>query len=101
MIMSLCTEIAEMTKISCPSCEGDAIYRYGRIKTGSQRFKCMVCGTQFTPGAGKAILKGKPLCPDCGKKMNVYKLEGDLIRFRCSGYPDCRTFRKFRMKEEK
>jgi len=90
----------QVTEIRCPSCEGDAVYRYGRIKTGAQRFICLVCGMQFTPGAKKALLKGKPLCPECGKTMNVYKLEGLVIRFRCSGYPVCKTFRKYTMKEE-
>jgi transposase-like protein len=91
----------EEPKIICPACDSDAAYRYGKIKTGAQRFMCMMCGTQFTQGAHKTIVKGKPLCPACGKHMNVYKLEGDVIRFRCSGYPQCKTFRKFTLKEEK
>ena len=91
----------EVTETICPSCDGDAVYRYGHIKTGGQRFKCILCGTQFTPGAKKSLIKGKPVCPECGKPMNVYKLEGDVIRFRCSGYPFCKTFRKFTLKEVK
>ena len=94
-------EVAVIRDAKCPSCNADALYRYGRTKTGGQRFKCLMCGTQFTPGAKKSALQGKPLCPECGKPMNVYKLEGDMIRFRCSGYPECKTFRKFMMKEEK
>ena len=86
--------------VECPSCNTDAIYKYGRIKTGIQRYMCLMCGTQFTPNAKKLAVKGKPLCPECGKPMNVYKLEGDVIRFRCSGYPACKTFKKFTLKEE-
>jgi transposase-like protein len=85
----------------CPSCDSEAIYRYGRIKTGKQRFMCLVCRTQFTLGAQKTQVKGKPACPECGKPMNVYRIEGGVIRFRCSAYPGCRTFRKFTMTEEK
>jgi transposase-like protein len=91
---------ANETRTICPSCDSDAVYRYGKIKTGRQRFMCLMCGSQFTPDAKKPAVQGKPLCPECGKTMNVYKLEGSIIRFRCSGYPDCKTFRKFRMKEE-
>lgn len=99
--MSTSISAVEEVKIVCPYCEADALYRYGRIKTGGQRFMCMMCGTQFTPGAKKSAVPGKPLCPKCGKTMNVYKLEGNIIRFRCSSYPECKTFRKFTMREEK
>jgi len=51
--------------------------------------------------AKKSPVKGKPACPACRKPMNVYKLESDVIRFRCSGYPVCKTFKKFIMKEVK
>lgn len=87
-------------EIKCPSCDSDAVYKYGRTWTGKQRFLCMMCGMQFTGNAGKATVKGKPACPKCGKPMNLYKIEGYIIRFRCSGYPECRTFKKYIMKEE-
>ena len=87
-------------EIRCPSCQGDAVYRYGKIKTGKQRFMCIVCGTQFTPGGKNTPVKGKPICTECGRQMTIYRIEGDIIRFRCSGYPLCRTYRKFIMKEE-
>lgn len=61
----------------------------------------MMCGMQFTKDAKKLAVKGKPVCSACGKSMNVYKIEGEVIRFRCSGYPKCREYRKFRIKEEK
>jgi ssDNA-binding Zn-finger/Zn-ribbon topoisomerase 1 len=92
--------VAERTETECPACGNDALYRYGKTKAGNQRFMCLMCGTQFTPGAKKRPVKGKPVCRECGKQMNIYKIEGDVIRFRCSGYPECRTFRKFTMKEE-
>lgn len=58
-------------------------------------------GTRVNPMAKKSPVKGKPACPACRKPMNVYKLESDVIRFRCSGYPVCKTFKKFIMKEVK
>ncbi|HAM49274.1 MAG TPA: Insertion element protein [Nitrospiraceae bacterium] len=84
----------------CPSCDSSAIYKYGKVRTGKQRYLCIVCGRQFTDGSKKATVKGKPVCPECGRLMNLYKIDGDVVRFRCSGYPECRTFKKYRMKEE-
>jgi transposase-like protein len=91
----------EGEEIKCPSCDCDAVYKYGRAWTGKQRYWCMMCGMQFTGDSSKATVKGKPLCPDCGKAMNLYKIEGEVVRFRCSGYPECKTYKKYRMKEEK
>jgi len=48
----------------------------------------------------KQEIQGKPICPECGKPMHLYKIEGEIIRFRCSGYPVCKTFRKFKITEE-
>ncbi len=87
--------------VKCPDCNTDALYKYGRIKTGKQRFICIVCGKQFTPDAGRFEAKGKPLCPVCGRPMHLYKIEGEIIRFRCSAYPGCRIYRKFMLKEVK
>ncbi len=92
--------MTDKTEIQCPSCSADATYKYGRIKTGKQRYLCLMCNKQFTPGAKKSMVQGRPICRVCGKPMNVYKLEGDVIRFRCSGYPICKTFKKFMLKEE-
>jgi len=84
----------------CPSCNSEAVYRYGKAWTGKQRFICIMCGEQFTNGTKVSEVKGKPTCQECGKPMHIYKIESDVIRFRCSGYPDCKHFRKFRLKEE-
>jgi transposase-like protein len=88
------------TEISCPICNSEAIYKYGRTKTGKQRFQCLICGRQFSHGAKKQEIQGKPICLVCGKPMHLYKIEGELIRFRCSDYPVCKAFRKFKIKEE-
>ncbi len=32
--------------------------------------------------------------------MHLYKIECDVIRFRCSNYPMCKTYKKFIIKEE-
>ncbi len=92
---------AETLDVKCPRCNSEAIYKYGRVKTGKQRFFCLICGRQFVDGAKKQEIQGKPLCPICGRTMNLYKIEGEIVRFRCSDYPACRTFRKFVIREVK
>lgn len=95
------TSVIEEIIINCPSCNTDTAYKYGRAWTGRQRFLCLMCGKQFTDGSRVSLIKGKPKCSRCGKVMNIYKIEGEVIRFRCSGYPDCKTFKKFMIKEIK
>jgi transposase-like protein len=92
--------MSNKTEIKCPECNCDAVYKYGKIKTGKQRLICLMCGKQFTPGSERLEAKGKPICPACGRQMHLYKIEGEVIRFRCSAYPACKTFKKFRIKEE-
>jgi transposase-like protein len=92
--------VVQDSGIKCPSCGSEAVYRYGKAKTGRQRFLCLICGMQFTNGSKVSAVKGKPVCSQCGRTMHLYKIEGDVIRFRCSGYPECKTYRKFRLKEE-
>lgn len=86
--------------VNCPLCSAEAVYKYGRTKTGKQRFQCLICGRQFSDSAKKQEIQGKPICPECGKQMHLYKIEADVIRFRCSDYPKCKTFKKFKIKEE-
>lgn len=79
--------------IVCPSCSGGALNRYGRLKSGKQRYLCLVCGRQFVvPSERVRLEKGRPDCPLCGRPMHVYAREASKIRFRCSAYPECRSY---------
>ncbi len=78
--------------ICCPECSADAYYRYGKTRQGKQKYLCLMCGRQFTPGRKREEVRERPACPACQNSMHVYKREGDGIRFRCSSYPKCRTF---------
>lgn len=91
----------ESAEISCPSCGSDAFYRYGRSKTGKQRFICLVCLRQFSSSSPKDSERVRPKCPNCGRIMHLYMRDGDVVRFRCSRYPHCRTFIKVPSQEEK
>lgn len=86
---------------NCPACGSGALYKYGTAHTGKKRLLCIVCGRQFTVGGRKPVIENKPMCSDCGKPLRINRFEGDLIRLRCSGYPECKGFKKFRLMEER
>jgi transposase-like protein len=86
-------ELIGGAEFKCPWWAAAALYKYGKARTGKQMFLCLMCGKQFTAGARRAIVKGKPDCPKCGRHMNLYKAENGLLRFRCSGYPACKHSR--------
>jgi DNA-directed RNA polymerase subunit RPC12/RpoP len=84
----------EKAPIHCPKCQSDALNRYGKTANGKKRYLCLVCGRQFITNPVRKTPQERPPCPKCGKPMHCYKREPDLIRFRCSDYPNCRTYVK-------
>ena len=80
--------------IRCPECNSEAVYHYGKSHNGKERFICQVCERQFITDTKKLQIEKRPTCPACGKVMHVYMRNNDIIRFRCSGYPQCKTFLK-------
>jgi len=82
------------TEVKCTYCGSDALYRYGYTSVKKQRYLCLLCGKQFTLGNKKMLLNHKPQCPACGMIMHLYKKERGFLRFRCSKYPTCRTYKK-------
>ncbi len=91
---------SEAKEVLCPYCAAGAVYKYGKIKSGKQRYFCILCGRQFTPDARRVIPHERPFCPVCGRMMHVYKKEFDALRFRCAGYPDCRMYVKIPLEKE-
>jgi len=81
-------------ELKCPVCKSEAVYKYGHIRTGKQRLRCIMCGRQFILGPAKRELMNRPLCPQCGLKMHLYMHDERVLRFRCSGYPDCKSYQK-------
>ena len=86
--------VKEFRNLKCPSCGSNAFYRYGRSRTGKKRFLCLMCGMQFTSGFSAPKTSTRPKCPACDRTMNVYMRKEEFTRYRCSGYPGCRTFYK-------
>src|SRR5271169_171650 len=86
--------VTKSAAVKCPHCNLDAVYKYGRTWQGKQRFLCLICGRQFSAGTARFEVKNRPECPVCGRMMHLYKREVKISRFRCSGYPACKTFTK-------
>ena len=78
----------------CPTCGSEAVYRHGHTKAGKQRYRCLLCGRQFTPDSCRRQLVERPRCPQCGLEMHLYKVDEGAARFRCSRYPSCKTYLK-------
>jgi predicted CXXCH cytochrome family protein len=78
----------------CPQCHSEAFNKYGRTLSGKQRFLCLVCNRQFVLGSARREIKYRPICPACNREMHIYRREKGLTRFRCSAYPECRTYMK-------
>ncbi|MEA3437684.1 MAG: IS1 family transposase [Thermodesulfobacteriota bacterium] len=83
-----------ISNLKCPRCRCDAIYSYGRIKSGKQRYLCLLCNRQFVTDRSRPIIEKRPLCPLCHGKMHVYRREKGNIRFRCADYPNCKGYTK-------
>jgi ssDNA-binding Zn-finger/Zn-ribbon topoisomerase 1 len=84
----------KISDVKCPTCSSDAIYRYGRISSGKRRLRCILCGRQFVVGAARYVPALRPTCPKCGLKMHLYMRGENLLRFRCSDYPQCKSYSK-------
>ena len=81
--------------IECPRCQSRALYRNGKTYYHQQRYLCLMCGRQFVPGRHKDYRGARPQCPACGAKTHVFKKkQGEERVFRCSRYPQCRTYVK-------
>lgn len=84
--------------IKCPNCQGEALNKYGKTANGKQRYICLVCNRQFVENGSRHSMEDRPVCPNCGKQMHIYRTTKGLTRYRCSNYPQCRGFAKVETK---
>ena len=55
-------EVIVEERIACPRCASVALYRFGRVRSGLQRYLCLMCGRQFIPGHERIISLLRPSC---------------------------------------
>ena len=86
------SELLQADTISCPRCDSTALNKYGRLRSGKQRYLCLVCKRQFAWPNNILPVNHRPDCPVCKQAMHVYMRDQDKIRFRCKNYPACHNY---------
>ena len=85
-------EVIVEERIACPRCASLALYRFGHVRSGLQRYLCLMCGRQFIPGHERIISLLRPTCRTCGAGMHLFKRMTGHKVFRCARYPACHTY---------
>ena len=69
----------------CPKCNNNQNFsKYGKDKSGNQKYLCKVCKHQFAPTSNlKTIRKKYPPCPKCGKASFIHHDYTDYTNYRC------------------
>lgn len=78
--------MAKLYQIHCPKCNNNhSFYRYGKDKSGFQKYLCRKCGHQFAPDAPAAKPRQRryPSCPVCGKATFLHHDMEHYINYRC------------------
>ena len=78
--------MAKLYSIRCPKCNNNhSFYRYGKDKSGFQKFLCRNCNHQFAPdNPTKKRLSKYPSCPSCGKTSFLHHDYLHYSNFRCA-----------------
>jgi ssDNA-binding Zn-finger/Zn-ribbon topoisomerase 1 len=53
-----------------------------------------MCGRQFIPGHERKFPPSRPVCPECGSGMHIFKKHDSHTVFRCGRYPECGAYMK-------
>ena len=89
-LMRMDIEETAEKRITCPKCASLALYRFGHVRSGLQRYICLMCGRQFIPGHERLSPMLRPTCDRCGAGMHLFKKRSAHTVFRCARYPACR-----------
>lgn len=76
----------KLYQIHCPKCNNNhSFYRYGKDKSGFQKYLCRKCGHQFAPDAPAAKPRRRlyPSCPVCGKATFLHHDMEHYSNYRC------------------
>lgn len=78
--------MVKLYRVYCPKCNNNhSFYRYGKDKSGFQKFLCRNCNHQFAPdNPSKKRLSKYPSCPRCGKTSFLHHDYLYYSNFRCA-----------------
>ena len=73
------------TKIKCPRCNSDKLYKFVLNKQAKQKYQCKSCKRQFTfLGGGGRHKINYPKCPKCGKVTYLHHSYKHYNRYKCN-----------------
>lgn len=70
--------------ICCPECFSKNLYKYGKDKTGKQKYQCKTCHKQFTKNSSAKQKLNYPKCPICGAGTYLHHDYEHYSRFKCN-----------------
>ena len=70
--------------ICCPECFSKSLYKYGKDKTGKQKYQCKTCHRQFTKDSSAKQKLNCPKCPICGAGTYLHHDYEHYSRFKCN-----------------
>ncbi len=72
------------TKLKCPRCHSDQLYKFGLDKQANQKYQCKNCKRQFVAGDDVGRPKRNyPKCPKCGKATYLHHQYKHYNRYKC------------------
>ena len=74
------------SKVKCPRCFSDDLYKFGKDKYGNQKYQCKRCYRQFAPETLniRSTRKRKyPSFPKCGKASVLHHEHKYYYNFKC------------------
>ena len=72
------------TKVKCPRCHSDQLYKFVFDKQANQKYQCKNCKCQFAPDSVSTPRKSKyPKCPKCGKATFFHHTYKHYNRYKC------------------
>jgi DNA-directed RNA polymerase subunit RPC12/RpoP len=74
------------SKVVCPRCFSNDLYKFGKDKYGNQKYQCKKCRRQFAPKTleeREPRERKYPSCPKCSKASFLYHDFEYYFNFRC------------------
>ena len=72
------------TKVKCPRCHSDQLYKFDLDKQANQKYQCKNCKRQFAPNyISNRVAKSYPKCPKCSKATYLHHTYKYYNRYKC------------------
>ncbi len=76
--------MSKKINLTCPECYHNDLHKYGKNKSGKQKFLCKNCHRQFTSDSHNKPKLNYPKCPVCGAGTYLHHDYEHYSRFKCN-----------------